>query len=127
VRALIAERTGRPAEQGPIRVLTHPRVLGIPDQKFPKTPHIGVYPRPSAAAIASCSAQESPANRSFLARNPPGAGVVAMQKVEGSNPFSRFASNPLHLGQVALAGQIKPPPHIASLSLSGGATVAAPT
>jgi len=23
--------------------------------------------------------------------------VVAMQKVEGSNPFSRFASNPLHM------------------------------
>jgi DUF1365 family protein len=28
VRELIAERTGRPAAQGPIRVLTHPRVLG---------------------------------------------------------------------------------------------------
>ena len=28
-----------------------------------------------------------------------------MQKVEGSNPFSRFASNPLHLGHSALAGE----------------------
>jgi len=73
-----------------------------------------------------------------------------MQKVEGSNPFSRFASNSLHLGHSALAGEIKPPPHItsvlgtvpkmtdarglaaispdsASLSASGGATAAGPT
>lgn len=28
-----------------------------------------------------------------------------MQKVVGSNPISRFASNPLHLGQSALAGE----------------------
>jgi hypothetical protein len=34
-----------------------------------------------------------------------------MQKVEGSNPFSRFESNPLHLGHSATAP-------------SGGATVA---
>jgi len=27
-----------------------------------------------------------------------------MQKVEGSNPFSRFEANPLHLGRSALAG-----------------------
>jgi hypothetical protein len=28
-----------------------------------------------------------------------------MQKVEGSNPFSRFASIPLHLGDSPLAGE----------------------
>jgi hypothetical protein len=28
-----------------------------------------------------------------------------MQKVEGSNPFSRFASNLLHSGMLALAGE----------------------
>jgi hypothetical protein len=28
-----------------------------------------------------------------------------MQKVVGSNPISRFASNPLHLGHSALAGE----------------------
>ncbi len=28
-----------------------------------------------------------------------------MQKVEGSNPFSRFASIPLHFGRLALAGE----------------------
>ena len=38
-----------------------------------------------------------------------------MQKVVGSNPISRFASNPLHLGHSALAGEIKPPPHIPSI------------
>ncbi len=38
-----------------------------------------------------------------------------MQKVEGSNPISRFASNPLHLGRSPLGGEIKPPPHIASI------------
>ncbi len=41
--------------------------------------------------------------------------LIAMQKVVGSNPISRFASNPLHLGRSALAGKIKPPPHIASV------------
>ena len=30
--------------------------------------------------------------------------LIAMQKVVGSNPISRFASNPLHLGHSALAG-----------------------
>ncbi len=28
-----------------------------------------------------------------------------MQKVEGSSPFSRFASHPLHFGRFALAGE----------------------
>ena len=28
-----------------------------------------------------------------------------MQKVVGSNPISRFASIPLHLGRLALAGE----------------------
>jgi hypothetical protein len=28
-----------------------------------------------------------------------------MQKVEGSNPFSRFASNPLQIGRLAVAGE----------------------
>ncbi len=35
-----------------------------------------------------------------------------MQKVEGSNPFSRFASIPLHFGQSALAGGISNHPRI---------------
>jgi len=29
--------------------------------------------------------------------------VVAMQKVEGSNPFSRFFGNPLHVGRLGSA------------------------
>jgi hypothetical protein len=30
-------------------------------------------------------------------------GLIAMQKVEGSNPFSRLDVNPLHFGRLALA------------------------
>ena len=32
-------------------------------------------------------------------------GLVAMQKVEGSNPFSRFASIPLRFGRLAFPGE----------------------
>jgi hypothetical protein len=32
-------------------------------------------------------------------------GLIAMQKVEGSNPFSRFASNPLRWASWPLAGK----------------------
>ena len=28
-----------------------------------------------------------------------------MQKVEGSNPFSRFNANPLHFGRLAIPGE----------------------
>jgi hypothetical protein len=34
-----------------------------------------------------------------------------MQKVVGSNPISRFASIPLHLGRSALAGENQTTPH----------------
>jgi hypothetical protein len=56
------------------------------------------------------------------------AGLIAMQKVEGSNTFSRFFGNPLHLGLSALAGKSNRGHfgrfHLASAS--GGATVAEP-
>jgi len=42
-------------------------------------------------------------------------GLIAMQKVVGSNPISRFDVNPLHLGRSALAAENQPPPHIASV------------
>jgi hypothetical protein len=32
-------------------------------------------------------------------------GLIAMQKVEGSNPFSRFTSIPLHFGRLAFPGE----------------------
>ena len=35
-----------------------------------------------------------------------------MQKVEGSNPFSRFTSIPLHFGRLALAGENQTTPRI---------------
>jgi hypothetical protein len=38
-----------------------------------------------------------------------------MQKVEGSNPFSRLTSNPLHSAGWPSRGKMKPPPHIASI------------
>jgi hypothetical protein len=43
-----------------------------------------------------------------------------MQKVEGSNPFSRFHVNPLHVAGSAfgrgIQNQLEPPPHIAFIS-----------
>jgi hypothetical protein len=46
--------------------------------------------------------------------------VIAMQKVVGSNPISRFFANSLHVGGSDPArvaeNKIKPPPHIAFIS-----------
>jgi hypothetical protein len=36
-------------------------------------------------------------------------GLIAMQKVVGSNPTSRFEVNPLHLGHSALGGESNHP------------------
>jgi hypothetical protein len=55
------------------------------------------------AVIADCVVRRSPANRWIPARKSSEAGIVAMQKVEGSNPFSRFFENALHVGGLASA------------------------
>ena len=56
----------------------------------PETPHIGAHPRALATAGAGWVVCNSPANWLVPARKSPEAGVIAMQKVVGSNPISRF-------------------------------------
>jgi hypothetical protein len=48
---------------------------------------------------------EAPANEHIRLLIGVEVGLIAMQKVEGSNPFSRFASNPLHFGRLDLPGE----------------------
>jgi len=47
------------------------------------------------------------------------SGALAMQKVVGSNPISRFFANALHVGGLASAQiaeiKMEPSPHIASV------------
>jgi hypothetical protein len=38
--------------------------------------------------------------------------LIAMQKVVGSNPISRFASIPLHFGRLALSGENQTTPEV---------------
>jgi hypothetical protein len=65
-------------------------------------------------------------------RDPLMTCVIAMQKVEGSNPFSRFSRNPalgrdfvVYGGAKGKWGLTPIPPDSASLCASAGATVAA--
>jgi hypothetical protein len=58
--------------------------------EVPETLHISAHPRISTAASASCAIRKSPANWQVPIRESSKVRVVAMQKVEGSNPFSRF-------------------------------------
>ena len=62
--------------------------------------HIRAYLRTEHLSENSKSA----CKRRFLGRNPQSVSVVAMQKVEGSNPFSRFFANALHIGGFGSAG-----------------------
>src|SRR5213083_3119786 len=65
---------------------------GVPDWL-----HIGAYPHafPNCSRLPRC--YEIPANAHI--RYQPGSemGLIAMQKVVGSNPISRFFENPLHV------------------------------
>jgi hypothetical protein len=52
----------------------------------------------------------------FWCRSRQQAGLIAMQKVVGSNPISRFFADPLHVGGLVSAwspNQMEPSPHIA--------------
>jgi hypothetical protein len=46
---------------------------------------------------------EAPANEHIRCRSGLEVDLIAMQKVEGSNPFSRFFANPLQVGRLAAA------------------------
>jgi hypothetical protein len=73
--------------------------------RVPDWLHIGAYPHafPDRGRLQYC--YEAPANEPILCLSALEGDLIAMQKVEGSNPFSRLASNPLHLGHSALAGE----------------------
>jgi hypothetical protein len=71
----------------------------------PETLHIGAYPRiftPDMRNPANSKALQITLIKGFGLLE---TSLIAMQKVVGSNSISRFASNPLHLGRSALAGE----------------------
>jgi len=55
-------------------------------------------------ASACGATRKSPANRLVVARESPEAGVVAMQKVVGSNPISRFTERPQTCKEILTIG-----------------------
>lgn len=71
----------------------------------PETLHICTYPAASANRAPISRTRIVPANGGFCDGNLRPAGVVAMQEVEGSSPFSRFFANPLHVGRSASTGE----------------------
>jgi hypothetical protein len=73
--------------------------------EVPKSLHIGSYPGRIRDWGLQARYYESPASCDIRAAPLPQIGLIAMQKVEGSNPFSRFASNPLQVGHSALAAE----------------------
>jgi hypothetical protein len=69
---------------------------------------IAAYRRISARiADRGCSPRrcETPASCHFRDAQISETGLIAMQKVVGSNPISRFTSIPLHFGRLAFAGE----------------------
>jgi hypothetical protein len=62
---------------------------GTSRQEFPKR-RISVHIRTYRLTIRFPGTLKSPCKRRFLHRKPQSALVVAMQKVVGSNPISRF-------------------------------------
>jgi hypothetical protein len=81
----------------------------------PETPHIGAYPRALPDRDRLPRRDETPASDHILLPLVPKTGLIAMQKVEGSNPFSRFPTKPLQTGASSFLGRTEPPPHIASV------------
>jgi hypothetical protein len=69
---------------------TGPLAFGHFCAEVPKSLHIGAYPRVLLIADRLPRRNETPASGHI--RWPPASktGLIAMQKVEGSNPFSRF-------------------------------------
>src|SRR4051812_3780447 len=69
---------------------------------------MAAYRRISAPILESQhvgSRCEIPAKEHIHCWPGPRVGLIAMQKVEGSNPFSRFEVNPLHMGNSPFAGE----------------------
>jgi hypothetical protein len=73
-------------------------ISGTSGEKFPKrriSAHIHAYRRRQAPIAPAGNLLQI---NGFWCCTHQRAGVVAMQKVVGSNPISRFFANPLHVG-----------------------------
>jgi hypothetical protein len=57
----------------------------------PETLHIGTYPHIIMWEVRDLLNHKSPAKEGDSGQDLFGALLIAMQKVEGSNPFSRFS------------------------------------
>jgi hypothetical protein len=66
--------------------------------RVPEWLHIGPYPHAFPNAVVCGARYKIPANNHIRCRSGLEGSLIAMQKVEGSNPFSRFARN-LALGR----------------------------
>jgi hypothetical protein len=77
--------------------------FGHSSARVPEWLHIGAYPH----AFAHCShlglRYETPATEHIRCRSGLEVGLIAMQKVVGSNPISRFFRNALHVGDLGPA------------------------
>jgi hypothetical protein len=82
----------------------------------PEWLHIGAYPHTFSDSRPLRRRYEIPANEHIRCWPEPKMGLIAMQKVEGSNPFSRFHECPA-CGRVGFGegcrNQIEPSPDIA--------------
>jgi hypothetical protein len=76
---------------------TTPSRFGHFRAEVPKSLHIGAYPRRIADRGRLPRRCEAPASGHIYCPLVSEMGLIAMQKVEGSNPFSRFFANPLHV------------------------------
>jgi hypothetical protein len=64
----------------------------------PEWPHIGAHPHAFPIRGRLRRHYEIPANEYIRRQSELEAGLIAMQKVVGSNPISRFFTNGLHVG-----------------------------
>lgn len=83
---------------------------------MPEWLHIGAYPHVSPISRLSTCRYERPANEHIGRQLASEAGLIAMQKVVGSNPISRFRECPARVRVgfgVGRRNQIELSPHIA--------------
>jgi hypothetical protein len=81
---------GRPLEANE----TGPRDFGHSRARVPEWLHIGAYPHAFPDRGRLRCRYETPATEHIRCQPRSKAGLIAMQKVEGSNPFSRFPQKP---------------------------------
>jgi hypothetical protein len=79
--------------------------------RVPETPRIAAYPHVSEIGAFRRASAKPLQSRHIRGARRLEPGLIAMQKVVGSNPISRFASNPCNSAGWLSRGKIKPPPH----------------